>query len=131
MGLVGLVKVKDFAKKIKMEDVRINCHDFTLLAMFLALFFPLFAASSRVTQSHAATKHQKHNIADTPLVLTTTRRGGYLQTTWPGQPYDELQGSPTTHPPTHLLEDHPMKDLQLDHPSNPQHTLGQALQLQW
>ena len=27
-----------------------RCHDFTLLAMSLALFFPLFAPSSRVTQ---------------------------------------------------------------------------------
>ena len=36
------------------------CHNFTLLAMFLALFFPLFAASSRVTQKvHSARKPAK------------------------------------------------------------------------
>ena len=58
-----------------------SCHDFTLLAMFLALFFLLFAPSSRVTQSHSARKPQKHHIIqDIPLVLITTRRWGYLTT---------------------------------------------------
>jgi hypothetical protein len=56
-----------------------NCHDFALLAMFLAFFFPLFAPSSHDTQSHSARKQQKHFITDTPLVLITTRRGGYLK----------------------------------------------------
>ena len=31
-----------------------SCHDFTLLAMFLAPFFPLFAPSSRDYSSHSA-----------------------------------------------------------------------------
>ena len=33
-----------------METATYACHDFTLLAMFLALFFLLFASSSHVTQ---------------------------------------------------------------------------------
>ena len=42
------------------------CHDFTLLAMFLALFFLLFTPSSRVTQSHSARKPQKHHYKISP-----------------------------------------------------------------
>ena len=52
---------------------------------FLALFFPLFTPSSHVTLQE---NNKKHRITqDIPLVLNTTRRGGYLTTTRLAYPY--------------------------------------------
>jgi archaellum component FlaC len=57
--IINTLTAKVIALEQCMEDV---CHDWSLLAMFLAFFFLFFAPSSHVTQVTLQENKQKHQI---------------------------------------------------------------------